>query len=471
MSFEAPAEDLQTGGFEAPADEHSDWANLPKNILPDAAAMASNAVGTAGRIAKGVADLPSDLLETGRQELSGGNPLETPIAQDVKTVGNEAINAVKSIPESIGNLASKDAWIEHPVQNAVTAGSLVAPMFAPEEGGMAARLGKGMENKGANMAADLAEVSGRTVERTRPETLGPEGEAGIRKAGGTPNVADVRTQLGKKLVNDEIVGGVGQSVGDRLQKVSEIKNDAGKEINSVREEIRKTNRASGEYEGVDDPIHVQANPILKSVLDIANELRNSARSGIRQASRFWRETYNSLATKAEANNGRLTLDDIHKEMQDVGKDLDSSPKSPRFNAASDIYAHLAETQEKMLTDFADTLWRDDLKQRLLDANKRYTLSSKLELDLKGPSASGSPSAVGGPSPQRAALRGSPIRAGVYAAIQSIKPALAEALVKGGPKMAKYGPYLESAARQGPKNLALADMILRQNDESYAELTQ
>ena len=351
--------------------------------------------------------------------------MDTSLGQDAETIGGGVVDAVKGIPQQLENLGSKEQWVNHPVQNAMTAGSILWPagkeFFSPSTEGMAASIGKGMENKGANMAADLAETSGKTVQRIRPETLGEDAEAGIRKAGNTPNVADVRTQLGKRMVNEGVVGGVGQDIGDRLQKVGELKNAAGKDIGAVRDEIRATNKATGEYDDVDDPIHVQANPILKEVLDTANDLQGSARSGIKQMSRFWRETYNSLAKKAEGNNGRLTLDDIHTEMQDVGKDMNSAPNSSRANAASDIYGHLADTQEKMVNEFAKTLGRDDLKQRLLDANKRYTLYSKMEGDLKGPAASGSTSGGASPSPQRAALRGAPIRAMAYSAVQQIKP--------------------------------------------------
>jgi len=448
----------------------SNWSDLPGNIIPDAKAVGTGAVNAGIRTAKGIYDFPEDAVNSAEDVLAGGNPSDTPIGQDAKTVGSGVVDAVKGIPQQLENLGSKEQWINHPVQNAMTAGSIAAPMFAPEEG-LASKLGTGMENKGANMAADLAETSGKTVQKIRPETLGEDAEAGIRKAGNTPNVADVRTQLGKRMVNEGVVGGVGQDIGDRLQKVSESKDLAGQDIGSVRDEIRATNKATGVYDDVDDPIHVQANPILKEVLDTANELQGSARSGIKQMSRFWRETYNSLAKKAEENGGRLSLDDVHTEMQDVGKDMNSSPNSARFNAASDIYGHLADTQEKMVNDFSETMGRPDLKAKLLDANKRYTLYSKMEGDLKGPAASGATSGGNSPSPQRAALRGAPIRAMAYSAVQQIKPELAAKLVRGGPAMAKWGGMLEAAAKKGPQNLAMTDYVLRQTDPEYARATQ
>ena len=461
----APRDDSLFSNEPAP----SALSTMAGNIIPDAKAVGEGALNTGLRTAKGIYDLPEDAVHSAEDVLAGGNPADTPIGQDVKTVGSGVVDAVKGIPQQLENLGSKEEWIQHPVQNAMTAGSIAAPMFAPEEG-LVSKIGTGMENKGANMAADLAETSGKTVQRIRPETLGEDAQAGIRMAGKTPNVADVRTQLGKRMVNEGVVGGVGQDLGDRLQKVSELKDSAGKDIGAVRDEIRATNKATGVYDDVDDPIHVQANPILKEVLDTANELQGSARSGIKQMSRFWRETYNSLAKKAEENGGRLSLDDVHTEMQDVGKDMNSPPNSARFNAASDIYGHLADTQEKMVNEFSKTLGRDDLKQRLLDANKRYTLYSKMEGDLKGPAAAGTPSGGSSPSPQRAALRGAPVRAAVYSAVQQFKPKLAEMLVKG-PAMQKYGSMLEAAARKGPQNLAMTDYVLRQTDPDYAEATK
>ncbi len=142
MSFQAPDSDAEP--FKAPEDDADPpkWSDLPGNILPDAKAIGTNAAQTGLRIGKGIYDLPSDLTETARQELTGGSPFETPLAEDLKTVGSGVVGAVKAIPGQLKDLISKDAWIQHPVGNAMTAGAIAAPFLAPEaEAGEAAARG------------------------------------------------------------------------------------------------------------------------------------------------------------------------------------------------------------------------------------------------------------------------------------------------------------------------------------------
>lgn len=132
-----PATDAPTGttsGFKAPDtdDDAPKWADLPKNIIPDAEAMLKNNAGLALRTAKGVNDLPGDLANTAVDLVHGKSPMDTPLGQDAKTVGSGLLSAAKAIPKSITDLGNKEAWIQHPVGNAMTAGSIVAPFLGPE---------------------------------------------------------------------------------------------------------------------------------------------------------------------------------------------------------------------------------------------------------------------------------------------------------------------------------------------------
>jgi hypothetical protein len=448
------------------------WSDLPKNIIPDAENVLKGNLDTAGRVAKGVYDLPSDLAETAKQELSGGSPLDTPIAQDVKTVGGAALNAVTGIPKQLANLGSKEQWIQHPAQNAITTGAIVAPMIAPE-GAATKSILDAAKTKGANMAADLGEISGNTVKRMRPEMTGAPEE--IRTVEGKPNPADVRTQSGARLVKEGVVGGFGEDAGDIWQKAATKESLAGKSVDKALNDIKDWNKSTGEYADVDDPIHVQANPILKTILDIANELRDSARSGIRQASRFWRETYNSLAKKADANNGRLNIDDIRSEMQDVGKDIEGNEKSPRVSAAKDIYGNLADIRDQMINDIAQRAGKPELAKNLLDANEDYSFYSRISKGVTDRAAGGDTGGPGGSFAARQAARGNPLAAtgylGIMSLIKNMRPMLASKLMSDPLFLSKWGPYLEAAAKKGPKNLAMTDYVLNQSNKDYADATK
>ncbi len=124
-------------------EELPQWSDLPGNIIPNAEKVAKGAIDTGLRTAKGIYDLPSDAMETAGGEwkhlLKGENPLEgiteSPIAQDIKTVGGGLINTAKAIPGQLMDLGSKEAWVNRPVENALTGAALV--------GGAAGALGKG----------------------------------------------------------------------------------------------------------------------------------------------------------------------------------------------------------------------------------------------------------------------------------------------------------------------------------------
>lgn len=450
--------EFESASWDSTPPDAEDLSALAKNIVPDAEANAKS-------LATPWPEKMMNLAELGGTKLASG---ESPLAI--------AGDATKSVVEPLGDLGSKEKWIEHPVSNAVMVGSLLtggAEGAASPERNLATETGEAMEKKGANMAADLGNMSGSTVQKMKPNMmLDPES---IRTVDGQANPADLRTESGKRLVKEGVVGGFGENAGDVWQKAGQKEVEFGKAVDKALDDIKKTNRATGEYDNVDDALHVQANPILKSVLDTANGLRDSARSGIRQTSRFWRETYNSLASKAEANGGRLNLDDIRSEMQEVGKDMKGPQDSPRYSTAKDIYGHLADVRDQMVNDIAERSGNPQLADNLLKANKGYSFYSRLSRGLDVQAAAGSNAREIGNYPMRATARGRPMEAveymGVMPMLSALKPMLAQKLVQYGPLVAKYGTALENAAKGGMRNLLLTDMLIRQKDPEYAKATQ
>ena len=430
------------------------WSDMGKNIVPDAMNVGKGIMDMGERSIKGVMDLPKDAMTSAAEVAGGASPLNTPLAQNIKTA---IIDPIAGIPQQIENLGSKEQWIEHPVGNAMTAGSIVAPMIAPEEG-LASKFSEGMENKGGGMASDLAETGAGTVKKISPEMLGEEAKPNIRMVGEKPNLADIRTESGKKLVNEGVVGGMGQDIGDRLQAANEKMDDFG---NQVKDSIGKV-----KSKGID--ASVDAKTVLNPLLDKYVKLGDSS---VPAMGRPYAELYTRLEKIANQNGGKLSFEDIDKELHDPGlkEAFKKTADSRAYETAKTKYAVLADARDQIVNQIAQQSGDPKIASNLTNANKGYSYYTRIAKDMETPAAGGVTN--GAPSPQRAALRGSFVRAGLYSLVQQFKPALAKAMVEGAPAVEKYGSMIEAAAKKGPRNLAMTDFILRQQDPDYAEATK
>lgn len=422
--FVAPDEEVApepTGGFIAPDEETTQWSDLPGNIIPDAKSV----VKGIGESMKGPAlDIMSGDVASALPKLAKMNPVEQ----------------VDGIVAPIENLGSKEGWIKNPVSNTMTAASIAVPAIegaagmidAPQPTGdpnLLQRMGAGARNNATGISPDTIERLGK---------------------GANP------VKTGVALANSlEKEGATGLSKMETWDNVKRIHDEAGKATRNARDAIKAE---SDKYAGVEDPTVVSATPILETLLNTTKQLKESARSGVKQLGRFWNETYNSLSQKASNNGGVLTLEDIHSEMQDVGKDMKGNPGTARYNAAKDIYHHLIDVQEQMVSEIADNAKNPDLKNNLLGANKQYTKYSKILSDVTNQGergATGGDSMLSGQRPLRATIRAS-------------QPLLGKILLSLGNKAAKYGPILEEAAKKGTQNLMMTDYLLKQRDPDYAE---
>lgn len=440
--FQAPDTDtdVQSQGFTAPETDSAppQWSDALKNIGPDAMATAKS-LST---------PFPINAINT---------------VKDLASTGS-GMGALKKAVEPITNLASKDVWIQHPVGNTVTAAGLLAGGLAGgaegAPGGAANSVGEGLSNVGGRMASDLAETSGNTVKKINPEALGADAQENIRTVGENekPNLADVRAESGKKLVNEGVVGGLGQDIGDRLQAASEKVDAFGKQVKSAINAVKS--------KGVDAA--VDAKTVLDPLLQKWAELGDSS---VPAMARPFGDLYTRLENMANKNGGKLSFEDIDGELHDPGlkEAFKKGPDSRAYETARTKYAVLAGARDDVVGQIAKQAGDPQVASNLLEANKGYSYYSKIAKDMESPAAAGAGN--GPPSPQRAALRGSPIRAGVYATIQSVKPAIAKALIRGGDFAAKYGPIIEGAAKRGTQSLLMTDFLLKQKDPNYAEATK
>lgn len=451
-----PRPEDQAKFVDEPRPEDAKWSDLPGNIIPDAKEVGSGLLNVAERAGKGIADLPKDALESAAEVSQGLPASETPYAENLKTVGGMAADAVKGIPEKFMNLFSKPEWIKHPVGNAMGAAAVIDPLLAPEEGAASA-LGKGMAEKAGGMASDLAETSANTIKKINPDMLGEEAAENIRTVGegGKPNVADIRTESGKKLIKEGVVGGMGQDIGDRLQAAAVKADDFGKNVRSSIEDVK----------GRGGEVSVDSKSVLNPLLDKWVKLGDSSAPAMAKP---YGDMYTRLEKIAAKNGGRLTFEDIDTELHDPGlkESFKKAPDSRAYEVAKTKYAILADARDQIVGQISKQTNDPKIASNLMDANKGYSYYSRIAKDMESPAAGGITN--GPPSPQRALLRGSLPRAALYTAVQQVKPALASWLMKGGPIVEKYGSILESAAKQGPKNLAMTDFVLKQKHPDYAE---
>lgn len=455
------------------------WGDIWGNIVPDAENTFKGTSSLALRAGKGVMDLPTDAITTGLQELNGVNPMQTPLGQDVKTVGSGIVDAVKGMGRSIPAVFNKEEWINHPFQNALTVASFIDPLLEGTEGagGLIKGLGESAERKGGNIASDLMALPGDEVKRMNPAMM-PNPEA-VETVGRHANPADLRTQAGIKGLNEGIVGKFGDEAGDIWPRVMQKMNEAGEQVNQALEGIKNQSKINGEYPNltnpVYDPLHVEANPILKPLIDKSTELINSSDPEDIAEGKTWKTSYNILADKANANGGRLTFDDIHNEMQRVGNRLGKATKgSEKYNIYKAQYAHLAEIRDAMVDQVAKQSGHPELASKLLKANQNYSFYRRIINGIEDQAAGGN---VGGNQRGiiRALSKGNIYEAAKHSSVipmlESMRPAMAQKLVQTGSLMQKYGPLLESAAKRGVRNLAATDYILKNSDPEYAQAMQ
>lgn len=420
-------------------------------------------------IPKAAIESSADLVKGSAKALTGGG---LPSMQDV--TNSPFIKQAKEMTQPI----ARDP-VDYAYKNPIDAAMILATPFMALKGPPVAStsegLGGAMRDKGASLGTDLGEVSGNTVSRMNPNQLMPESQSRIRMAGDEPNIADIRRETGAKLVNEGVVGGFGQDIGDRIQSANEKVAEWGPAVDKAYDAIKEWNKSTGEYKDVNDALHVDATPILKNILDTANDLSESARSGISRTSRFWRETYNSLASKAEANDGRLSLDDIRSELQDVGKDLKGNRESPRVMTNNDIYAHLAKVREEMVNEIADKSGNAELASNFKKANANYSFWEKIKNDLHSSGAGGEVPENMGRHIVKGIMRGSPQHVagflGLRKLLDAVEPAMAQKLFKYGPLVQKYAGPLEVAARQGARQLAITNHLISQKDPEYRAAMQ
>lgn len=456
-----PDPDIKSsGGWDSmPPDkdlEAPQWSNLPGNIIPDAQNTVKGIAGLGARTGKGLIDMPGDLITSGATTLAGGDPMQTPIGQDLKTVGS----GIAAIPKSFADLASKEAWVNHPVQNAVNAGSLLeggleGGLTSEAGTGTAGRLGEVLEKSGAREATGVAGITDKTIGK-------------MTRRGG--NEAVTRADLGKRLIDDNVIGGFGETPEKIRDNQLAQKSKYGDQVKNALNQIRNS--------GV--PPEVQAEKALSPILNEWSRLADDSQPEGRAMARRLAASYTKLEDIANRKEGVLGFDDIHNEMESVGEKLGNTPKtSPSYGHLSDLYKTLAQSKDAIVDDVSKRSGNSNLAQQLKEANAGFHTYSQIGKDVGKIAAKEGVekgSNIGFYGSLWAMAHGEFDKAAEFfvggrllgPALKEIAPSMAKHTVQAGRMMQKYGPVLEGAAKKGAKNLAVTSSVIANKDPEYAD---
>lgn len=288
--------------------------------------------------------------------------------QGVKDTGSLAMAPFEGKPMAQTDIAQK--FRERPFSVPLGVASTVLPIF-----------------KGARMATGEARSVFAGAEPNFLERAGARGvndSLGIRggtvedMSRGKANPGEVGVGLGMKLA-DEGLAGKGPTEG--FTQAQKMHDQYGKQVGSALDAIRKTNKGLGEYPELADPLKVDATPVIKPLLDKANELRDSGYPNDRFESRFHRAAYNSLAKEAEANNGFISIDNVTGEMRKMGKMLKTA-SDDHTKIIKGIYGKLADIRDGMVEDIASSVNQPELANNLRSANAGFSRYARVLPDIK-----------------------------------------------------------------------------------------
>lgn len=337
--------------------------------LPD---LATEAVKGSYAMAKA----PGDIINYPVERFSGKQPSDTELGKDIqvgKDVISKGFESIKGTGRDIKDLATnpKEMFRDRPIATVATALSALIPLAkGVGAGGRAAIRAASaeapnmVERFGARGILDSIEIRPQTIERIA----------------GKSNPAEVGAVVGKRLVEEGAVGGSAKETFD-LSKT--VKNKYGDAVEESLSAIKKASKDAGIYPEGTDPLKVKANPVLRPLINKANDLRDSGYPLERTESRYHRAMYNSLSKSAEANGGFITLDNVRKEMQRVGKMFKKlAPDSDQYNMVAEVYGTLADTRDAIVNTIADRAGNPALATNLRNANQGFSLYTRLLPDIR-----------------------------------------------------------------------------------------
>lgn len=295
--------------------------------------------------------------------------------------------------------------------------------------------------KGAKVAAGAARTA---MAGEGANVLERAGARGINKAVGvgptieelTPrgqNPGKVGVQIGQDLAEE---GFAGKNATEAFDQAKLLADDYGAAVDKAYKEIKAQNRRFGEWPEIENPLKWDGNKSVKPFVEKAFKLEKSPYPDDATAGKWYRAAYDSLAEKANANNGFLSLDDIRDEMSHVG-DLINRTGEANKGIVRKLYGELANMRDAMVEDVATSSKRPELAEALRSANKGYSKYIRMLPDIGSQSAKSA-----------ATKAGSFLKHPWDKTVDALEPQIASGLYKSG-KILRKGAELADDAMQLP----------------------
>jgi hypothetical protein len=168
------------------------------------------------------------------------------------------------------------------------------------------------------------------------------------------------------------VGAIGQDEKTTWNNFTTLVNNAGQRVGNSLNSISKV--------AGPDALTVNGGEALQPLVDDWAERAGGSLAGTRRLAKPFEDAYQSLIQKAASNGGRLSLDDIHSTLQEVGP-LTHTGSDASQAAYSDLYGSLANVRDGMVKSVAQQANNPSLAQNLLDANADYSKYMRLMPDV------------------------------------------------------------------------------------------
>jgi hypothetical protein len=496
-----------------PKPEELSLLGFGKNVISGVTGMAKGVKS----MVQGAAKIPGENLESAGM-MGLGLPFgQTPTAERFRTIGRGAASAVKSIPQSLVDLVRPKKWYEHPVENTMTAGSLVLPFLkggAAAKGGTAAAVEAAAQVApvAAEVAAPAAAGIGRRVfAKASQAAFGvPEdatlarmaNPAGVKTAFAHAELADQMTNSVKNL--GEHIGTLADEAKTTLRSSPYIEEGAipktkiGGAIKAARRDLggvfsEDSQKAAGALKRVADnykklkstvseaqvkdliqqidgdinwenPAASKTNKALVGVrtrldamLKKQNPAYEEAMKPVSEATRIMDKVKSTFGIKRETGKGFVPGD------QTVGK-LQRALREDKLQTKDILTRFEKVTGEDWSTKIRNANAKSSFEGETIRGARRAVAGGGVGMgagELIG-HAMGLPPAMGGAvGTSLGAISGAFLD--VYG--RSIAAKITDALVS--PKMARYVSILEKAAVKGPANVGVAHALLFETDPNYA----
>lgn len=318
--------------------------------------VAKSAIGTAlpspdfnkpieGQTQGGLMDTPLAALKAAGQTLS--NP--TRISPTVSAPGQAAGDAVENKLTNLG----APGYIAKP------AGFVTGMILDPQTymlGGLKAPASKA--GKLSEIATQEANKSGSIMPRTI-ENMTRTGESAADKAG----------QVGKMLLDD----GVLKTSATETEKaaISKLK-ESGQAVGKALGDIAKASKqVTGQAIDAEVEHGVGAHEALKPLNETLQGFADSVTGARKALAKPFEDVKIWLMSKAENQNGQLTLDNVKHVMDEIGPMTHKGAEDVQLSM-SELYGTLAKMRDGMVEKIAADSGNPQLGANLLKANSKYS---------------------------------------------------------------------------------------------------